>query len=109
MYQSSYNCAIRGVPDFEVWIGSTIKYKDSFITTCNYREFYESELMELNGKIREVVTGRRDVIKNVYRVCIHNGTPEDIEKAMEGTSRYLEYPSEDEAIQAAKEKIDKAR
>ena len=94
----------RSSPDWETRSGTTIKHKGLFITSVNLLEFYSSSLIELDGRTVELMCGR-EMIKDVFVAHVHDGTSEDMVRAAEGPQPD-EYPTEEEAMNAAKKKID---
>lgn len=100
----------RRPPEWECRNGTTVRYQDRFITTVNWIEYHQFELTELNGRTREVWTGRRDVVKDVWHHHIHDGTMESLLRLDDPTAALLtppvEYPTEEAAVQAAKGEID---
>lgn len=98
---------IRGEPDWEVIPGKTIQYKGKYITTVNLIKYYMSELIEIDGVVREIMTWNRQVVSNTWKVWVHDKTPEGIAEAiLSGRHDYLSYTNESEAIEAGERIID---
>lgn len=97
---------IRGEPEIEVIPGSTIKYGDKYITTVNILRYYLSELIEIDGVIRELMTFRRQVISNIWKFYIQDNTPGSISLSMSRFDSSYVYGSEEIALKEAKLRID---